>query len=173
MKNQLSQSNRTNWRFAGLVARVLVGGLFVITGIAKIANPQTFAQEIQDYQLAPIAITNAMAIILPWLEALAGLLLVLAVWRRETRLLIGLMLVIFTAAKAYALYVLGKSGDCGCGGGVPLLSLILNNPQGLVTNAVLLGLLALDAVAERRCRTHVETPPDAATPTVGDASPVG
>lgn len=173
MENELSLPNLTNWRFAGLVARVLVGGLFVITGIAKIANPQTFAEEIQDYQLAPIAITNAMAIILPWLEALAGLLLVLAVWRRETRLLIGLMLVIFTAAKAYAFFVLGKSGDCGCGGGVPLLSLILNNPQGLLTNAILLILLGLDAVAERRCRTQGETSPDTATPAERHASPVG
>ncbi|RMF70896.1 MAG: DoxX family membrane protein, partial [Planctomycetota bacterium] len=68
------------WRVAALLARVVVGGLFVATAIAKLADPLKFAEEIQNYQLVPIALTHLLALVLPWLEGLAGLLLALGVW---------------------------------------------------------------------------------------------
>lgn len=142
----------SNWRLAGIVARFLVGGLFMATSIGKINDPLAFAAEIQDYEMAPVAITHAMAIILPWVEGSAGLMLILTLWRREARLMIAALLVIFTIAKAYAYFGLGQSGACGCGGNVVVLNALLNNPQGLITNLVLLGLVWLDAIAERFCR---------------------
>lgn len=147
----------SGWRFAGIVARVLVGGLFIATSIAKIADPLKFAEEIQDYQMAPLALTHAMAIILPWVEGLAGLMLILALWRREMRWVIGALLIVFTVAKAYAYFGLGKTGSCGCGGDNVVLNTLLNNPQGLITNLVLLGLLWLDAIAQKVCRRVLTT----------------
>ena len=38
--------------FPALLARVLVGGLLAATGVAKLANLEQFAEEIQNYELA-------------------------------------------------------------------------------------------------------------------------
>jgi hypothetical protein len=145
------------WRFAGMAARVIVGGLFISTALSKIVDPLSFAKEIQDYQLAPIVVTHALALILPWLEGLSGALLIATAWRREARLVIAGLLVVFTLAKAYVYLVLGKTGACGCGGESVVLSTLLNNPQGLLTNLVLLGLLWLDALAERKAQRRKDT----------------
>ena len=149
MASTPSEQSRDGWRVAALFARVLVGGLFVLTASAKIANPLGFAEEIQNYQLAPIAATHAMAIVLPWLEGVVGLLLLLGVWRVEARFMIAAMLVVFTVAKAYSYFVLGKTGSCGCGGDIVVLDALLANPQGLLTNLVLLALLFVDWRAQR------------------------
>lgn len=145
-----SADTAASWRFASIAARLIVGALFIATAAGKIGDPLGFAEEIQDYQLAPIAITHAMALILPWLEGLAGVLLIAGVWRCEARLLIAAMLVVFTAAKAYGYFALDMTGPCGCGGDFVLLSTIFDNPQGLFTNGALLALLGIDALAERR-----------------------
>jgi uncharacterized membrane protein YphA (DoxX/SURF4 family) len=143
------RSTRGTWALSGLIARVLVGGLFVATGIVKIANPAGFAEEIQDYQLAPIALTNAAALVMPWLEVLAGGLLIAGLWRFEARCVIVFMLLVFTVVKVYA-FLSGKGGSCGCGGDVAALNTLLDNPQGIFTNLVMLGLLGLDWLAQRK-----------------------
>jgi hypothetical protein len=71
------------------------------------------------------------------------------VWRKEARLIIATLLVVFTVAKAYT-YSQGKDIDCGCGGGIAFLKYIYNSPQGIVTNLVLLTLLGVDFCAARR-----------------------
>ncbi len=155
---------RGGWIALGLVARLLVGGLFVLTAVGKIGDLPTFAAEIQDYQMVPLGVTNAMAIVLPWLELLAGVLLILGVWRAENRWLIGLMLVVFTIAKAYAYFALGQTGSCGCGGDIAWLNTLLANPQGLLANVAMIGLLLLDALAQRRTDLGVRVLDESAGP---------
>jgi uncharacterized membrane protein YphA (DoxX/SURF4 family) len=134
---------------AALVARAVVGGLFLISAYGKIIAPEQFAEEIRAYQMIPTITTNALAYLLPWVELFAGLLLVTSVWRKEARFIIVALLVIFTGAKTYT-YARGMDIDCGCGGGVEILKHIYNSPQGILTNLVLLGLLGVDWRAERR-----------------------
>lgn len=134
--------------FFALLARIIVGGLFVATGWAKVVNLRGFAEEIQNYDIAPIALlTNAAAIVLSWFEIVAGLLLALGLWRRESRWMIGLMLIVFTVVKAMAM-ASGQNIECGCGGDNPLLKAIFSNPQGIFTNLALLGLLVFDGWAQ-------------------------
>lgn len=135
--------------FWALLARLVVGGLFVVTGVAKLQSLSKFAEEIQNYELAPIWATPLMAVTLPWLEVVAGGLLVLTVWRREARWTVATLLVVFTVAKA-VLYASGFPGSCGCGGGFVVLETLLENPQGIFVNLGLLGLLVFDGWAQRR-----------------------
>jgi len=142
------RKKRTGWMPAGLAARLVVGGLFILAAIGKIQDPSKFVSEIRQYQLIPIAATNSLGYMLPWLELLSGVLLVIGLWRVEARLVIAAMLVVFTAAKAYT-FAKGMQIECGCGGSFTFLTPIFNNPQGIATNVVLLGLLAVDWQAQR------------------------
>jgi uncharacterized membrane protein YphA (DoxX/SURF4 family) len=139
------------WKLPALAARVIVGGLFLVSAVGKIIAPEEFAEEIRAYEMLPVIVTNALAYILPWVELFAGLLLVIGVWRKEARLIIAVMLVVFTVAKAYT-YAQGKQIDCGCGGSIAFLKYIYNSPQGILTNVVLLALLGVDWRAARLSR---------------------
>src|SRR5439155_413999 len=57
---------------------------------------------------------NTLAVTLPWIEALAGLLLIVGVWRREAALTAALLLVMFLAAVGWALAHGIDVENCGC-----------------------------------------------------------
>jgi uncharacterized membrane protein YphA (DoxX/SURF4 family) len=145
------ESRDRSWALAARAARALVGGLFLVSAYGKIVAPQRFAEEIRAYELLPVIGTNLLAYTLPWVELLAGLLLVICVWRREARAIIAALLVVFTFAKAYT-FARGLDIDCGCGGGVEVLRYIYDSPQGILTNLVLLALLGVDWRAGRGSR---------------------
>jgi uncharacterized membrane protein YphA (DoxX/SURF4 family) len=96
-------------------ARFVLAGIFIFAGVAKIADPGQFAIEVQRYQLLPWKVCAAIAVYLPWLELLSGLCLFLKSLERGARVLIMLLLSIFTLALGGAL-VRGLSIDCGCFG---------------------------------------------------------
>jgi uncharacterized membrane protein YphA (DoxX/SURF4 family) len=58
---------------------------------------------------------NAIALILAWLELIAGIGLIMGIRTKVQALFCGGMLVAFTLAVAYAV-VLGLKIDCGCFG---------------------------------------------------------
>ncbi len=96
-----------------LAARLVLGSVFVIAGVEKIANPDAFAKAINNYQLLPYNALNIMALVLPWLEVLAGALLIFGVRLRASSALTAVMLIVFIAAIASAM-MRGLSIDCGC-----------------------------------------------------------
>ncbi len=102
-------------RAGRFLMRLVLGGLFVFAGTAKIYDPATFAIELERYQLLPWKICAAAADYLPWVEFLAGLCLFLKSFERGAVLLITLLLGVFTLALASAL-VRGLNIDCGCFG---------------------------------------------------------
>lgn len=104
--------------------------------------------------MLPLVATNPVAFVVPWLEVIAGVTLLLCVWRREARWIIAAMLVAFTVAKLYA-YARGLQIECGCGGNLAFLKHLFDLPQGILTNLVLVALLGVDAHAQGR----VQSPP--------------
>jgi putative oxidoreductase len=102
-------------RLARLVARIALGALFVFAGATKVYDPGEFAKEVQKYNLLPWIPGVLLALYLPWLEILAGLLMVLKIFEKGALLVITLLLVIFTLALASAM-VRGLDIDCGCFG---------------------------------------------------------
>lgn len=93
--------------------QVGLGAIFAVAALPKIADPPSFAHMIYNYRVVPAFAVNALALVMPWVELLAGLALILGVWRRESAAVIGLMLLVFIAAIGFNL-VRGHAVDCGC-----------------------------------------------------------
>jgi putative oxidoreductase len=98
-----------------LVVRIALGALFIFAGVTKAYDPGTFAIEIQRYNLIPWTLGALMSVYLPWLEILAGALLVWKRFERGALLLITCLLIVFSFALASATFR-GLSIDCGCFG---------------------------------------------------------
>jgi uncharacterized membrane protein YphA (DoxX/SURF4 family) len=99
---------------------IALGALFIYASHEKIEAPRAFAKAVYHFRLAgPSAAVgflppNLLAVILPWLEAVCGVLLILGVWRREAAVLTGLMLVMFLVALGWAVAHGIDIAHCGC-----------------------------------------------------------
>ncbi len=121
--------------FLPLVLRLVLGGIFIAAGVTKIwpvqvhASPPFvtvssyapdvagFADSILNYRVPPRVLTNLVAITLPWIEILAGAMLVLGLWKRASALVITVLMVVFLLAITQAV-VRGLNIKCGCFGTV-------------------------------------------------------
>jgi uncharacterized membrane protein YphA (DoxX/SURF4 family) len=103
-----------------LLLAVALGAIFVYASVEKIADPTGFARIVYHYQvIGPslrlgFAPANAVAVALPWIEALAGTLLIVGLWRREAAFVAALLLVAFLAAAGSALARGIDIENCGC-----------------------------------------------------------
>ncbi len=94
-------------------ARWYLGALFVAASLHKIANPFSFAVDVATYDILPLSLVNLTAIVLPWLELVAGAMLLLGVRTRAAALLVAGMMSVFLAALGIAL-AKGLDVSCGC-----------------------------------------------------------
>ena len=94
-------------------SRWLLGAVFLVAAWYKITDLVDFAQNISYYDMIPLALLPAFAILLAGIEVSTGLALVTGLWRKGTALVVSLMLVMFIIAIAAA-YIRGLSIDCGC-----------------------------------------------------------
>lgn len=113
-----------------LIARLVLGYMFISMGIDKVGDPIAFLKLLREYDLFPdgaFAIENLIALTLPWIEVLCGALLIVGVLVRGAGLTLLLLLTGFTiviAIRAVGIYNAGAfksfcdvAFDCGCGGG--------------------------------------------------------
>ncbi|HEY0615417.1 MAG TPA: MauE/DoxX family redox-associated membrane protein [Candidatus Elarobacter sp.] len=101
--------------WAVFVCRVVIGGVLIVAGAAKIGSPAQFAAQIAGFQLLPQAAIAPLALGLPFLEILTGGCLVAGVFTRAAAWIAVAMLAAFDAAIASAV-VRGMSVSCGCFG---------------------------------------------------------
>ena len=101
----------SQWLLLGV--RVFLGLVFVIASWHKIMDPGTFALDVATYQLLPLWAINGFALVLPWVELLAGAMLILGLRTRAAALLVLCMMLSFTLALLWALH-LGLDMTCGC-----------------------------------------------------------
>jgi uncharacterized membrane protein YphA (DoxX/SURF4 family) len=94
-------------------ARWYLGALFVGASLHKIAEPGAFALDIATYDLLPLGLVNLAAIVLPWVELVAGALLLVGFRVRPAALLVTGMMAVFLAALVIAL-ARGLDMSCGC-----------------------------------------------------------
>jgi putative oxidoreductase len=96
-----------------LLIRLALGGVFLYAGIIKIADPFAVAGSVASYRILPYFGNYLAAAVIPWLEAICGLLLVTG-WRvRGATAIVLLLNLLFMAALASSL-VRGLDIDCGC-----------------------------------------------------------
>jgi len=93
--------------------QLALGAIFVIAAIPKIADPPSFAHMIYNYRLVPASLINISALVMPWVELLAGLALILGIWKAAARNLAGILLAIFIIAISINL-ARDNAIDCGC-----------------------------------------------------------
>jgi putative oxidoreductase len=93
--------------------QLALGAIFVIAALPKIADPPSFAHMIYNYRLVPASLINLSALVMPWVELLAGLALILGVWKTAARNVTGILLAIFIIAISINL-IRDNAIDCGC-----------------------------------------------------------
>ena len=108
-----TEQNLQRYRVIESVIRVLLGLVFLVYGLDKISQPDVFARSIANYRLLPEVFINLMAVVLPWIEVLCGLLLIFGQWIRSAALVSGFLLVVFVIAVSITL-VRGLDIHCGC-----------------------------------------------------------
>ena len=101
------------YRVIELAARIVVGLVFLLYGLDKIAHPDDFAQAIANYRLLPEVLVNLVAVILPWVELICGLLLLAGQWVRSAALVSAFLLGVFVIAVSITL-ARGLDINCGC-----------------------------------------------------------
>jgi uncharacterized membrane protein YphA (DoxX/SURF4 family) len=127
----------------GVVARVVVGGVWVVAGALKLPDPAENVRAVRAYQLLPEGIVPLVGHALPILEIVVGACLLLGVLTRTTAAVSALMLAAFIIGISSA-WARGLSIDCGCfgGGAGPAANAQATYPWDLARD---LGLLLLSA----------------------------
>jgi len=100
----------------GLLARLGLAAVFLISGVAKAANPRETRVAVRAYDLLPDSMVGAVAGVLPYLEIAIGLLLLLGMVVRWTAVASAALLLVFIGGVISAA-ARGLSIDCGCFGG--------------------------------------------------------
>src|ERR1700758_2928688 len=155
------QSSPFNFRRAViLIGRLVLGGVFVYAGIAKIflpnahlwpmfvlkfsitTNLSTFAQQVESYKILSAGASDFVAHTLPFTEIVLGLLLLIG-WRlRIWATLVTLIMLGFLGAVTRA-YLLHMDINCGCfGTPEPLTIKTVLRDSALAALAVLMTVLA-------------------------------
>ncbi len=98
-----------------LVFRVLIAIVFIYAGAEKISDPESFAIAISNYKLLPTVTINLLAISLPWIEIVSGILLLFGISVKENSVIILSMLIVFTLGIAIS-FARGLNIECGCFG---------------------------------------------------------
>lgn len=135
---------RRAWPWLGLLARLLVGGVWLVAGWVKVTDPAASVRAVRAYEILPEAVVPAVGHGLPVLEICIGLLLVLGLSQRLAAsgsvLLFAAFIVGISAAWARGLQI-----ECGCfgGGGAGGANAADKYPWEIARDAGLLGLSAL------------------------------
>ncbi|WP_304130141.1 MauE/DoxX family redox-associated membrane protein [Ignavibacterium album] len=98
-----------------LIIRIIIAMVFIYAGAEKISDPKGFSQSIYNYRILPIETINILAITLPWLELISGILLLFGISVKENAAIIGTLLLVFIIAVALSM-IRGLDIDCGCFG---------------------------------------------------------
>ena len=98
-----------------VIFRLVLGGLFVYAGVVKVVDPLEFAQNIRNYRLVGQSLSFMAAVVLPWLEILAGVALAAGIWKRASALIITGLLVFFILLTLVTI-ARGLDVECGCFG---------------------------------------------------------
>lgn len=139
-----------------MLLRLALGGVFVYAAGSKIYSPDQFAVAVSNYRLLPHEWTHLAAITVPWIEAIAGALVILGVWLRPSALVLLGLTGVFMVAIASAL-VRGLNIECGCFGTVG------GRRVGLASLAFDAVLLAMAAALVWRVK-EPRPPPPPSTP---------
>lgn len=102
-------------RWLGLIARLVVGGVWVYAGALKLPHPEASVTAVRAYQLLPTGMAEIVGTVLPVIEVAIGVLLILGLFPRWAAVVSGLLLVAFIIGIS-SVWTRGISINCGCFG---------------------------------------------------------
>src|SRR5438094_1526903 len=127
MNTQPTVGSRSVLDYAAVMARWLLGILFIYMGLNKALHPVEFLKLVRQYEMVTSPwLLNSIAAALPWFEVFCGLLLLAGVAVRGSALISLLMLAPFTLlilrralalSAAKTIPFCAVAFDCGCGTG--------------------------------------------------------
>lgn len=97
------------------ILRLALGGAMVYAGWSKLDVQEIFARNIANYRLLPAQLNQILAVTLPWVELVAGALLVLGLWTRPAAWIVAALMAAFAIGVGQAL-ARGLDISCGCFG---------------------------------------------------------
>ena len=141
----------------GLLARFIVGGVFIYSGVVKAMAPaEEFAYAIESYKVIGAGPALLAAYTVPWIELYAGLLLAAGIFTRLSALFTGAMLCFFELLLGQAWLRKLPITSCGCFGSSGSNSIKHELLQNLALLALLLpAFLLRDISADELIGPHV------------------
>ena len=103
-------------QWTGLVARLVVGGVWIYAGAIKLPDPDESVNAVRAYELLPGDTAVTVGHLLPILEVVVGAMLVLGVLVRGAAAVSALLFVAFIVGIV-SVWARGIEIDCGCFGG--------------------------------------------------------
>jgi uncharacterized membrane protein YphA (DoxX/SURF4 family) len=95
--------------------RLAAAAIWLVAGIAKLADLTSFKQEVAAYDVLPSALVEPVAYALPFVEVSLGVYLLVGLLVRPAALLSTALMLLFIGVQAQA-WARGLSIECGCFG---------------------------------------------------------
>jgi uncharacterized membrane protein YphA (DoxX/SURF4 family) len=103
-------------QWLGLVARLVVGGVWVVAGALKLPDPAASVRAVRAYDLLPESIVPTVGHLLPIVEVLVGVCLIAGILVRVMAVASAVLFAAFIIGISAA-WARGLQIDCGCFGG--------------------------------------------------------
>jgi uncharacterized membrane protein YphA (DoxX/SURF4 family) len=161
----MNQGRPDSWRrrilhflkspYLAALLRIILGALFLEASWDKILHPARFAEDVANYAILPPLLVNLWALVLPWLEMIAGLSLILGLLSRSSALVLSALLVSFIIVISINI-ARGAEIDCGCFGAgeelgwISLFRDLLFLAMGIQVLFCDRGFLGLDSLWRKR-----------------------
>jgi uncharacterized membrane protein YphA (DoxX/SURF4 family) len=130
-------------RWWGLVARLVVGGVWIAAALAKLPDPSASVRAVRAYDLLPESVVPTVGHTLPILELVVGACLVIGLLTRPMSFVSAILFLAFVVGISAA-WARGLQIDCGCfGGGGFDADATSKYPWEIARDAVLFALSAL------------------------------
>jgi putative oxidoreductase len=118
--------------------KVFLGVIFLLSSVTKVFETAKFMDSIAGYKIVPQMFLYPMALIIPWVQLVCGLLLMLDVYPKSNAFVLSGLLTVYTIAITSA-FIRGIDMDCGC------FDLMIGLPDrvgifAIVRDLVLLGM---------------------------------
>ena len=138
--------------YAWIGLRVSTGLWFAWLGAMKLFlhGPPAFSRQVAEFRILMDPWNLPVAYLVPWVELVAGLMLLAQWWPRGAVRVLGVLTLVFLFANAQALW-LGFEPDCGCFGDAFKLGVV---PKLWLIGAQL-GVLVVLVAGESRARRGV------------------
>ena len=120
--------------------KILIGLVFILSSVTKVFYPEEFSKAIGSYKMLPETVLFPLAVVIPWLQFICGILLLADVYAKSSAFILSGLLVVYTIAITQA-WLRGFDMECGC------FDLMIGLPDkvgifAIIRDLVMLGMTA-------------------------------